>query len=173
MNTELRNLHSYFHALNVFMVGDLLVFDKNCDLADKSDSYFRPSSNASFKELTSMSAPAYSSIYNDQGSHVMGAYLENPNPRLTIPLVLTLFSVMELLGIFYTGKINPGSTKKNIFTFFEKVPNSERPTNDEINKLVSIYRHGIAHQYFPKNSSPYPIHLKIQTAFFLLRIKII
>ena len=122
MNTELRNLHSYFHALNVFMVGDLLVFDKNCDLADKSDSYFRPSSNASFKELTSMSAPAYSSIYNDQGSHVMGAYLENPNPRLTIPLVLTLFSVMELLGIFYTGKINPGSTKKIFLLFLKKFP---------------------------------------------------
>jgi hypothetical protein len=64
---------------------------------------------------------------------------------------LTLFSVIELLGALYTGRKDPGSTTKNINTFFEKLDVSERPSKKEIKILIKIYRHGMAHQYFAKN----------------------
>jgi len=149
------NLKSYFNALNIYMLGDLLVFDKNCDQADKSDFYHRTTiSGRTILELhPNLDIPVpFSSVYpSDTGSHPSLAYIQNPNPRLAIPLALTLFSVIELLGILYTGRTDAGSTTKNINTFFEKLDPSDRPSDEDIKSLIKIYRHGLVHQYFAKN----------------------
>lgn len=94
------DLEDYFYALDVFLIGDIKVFDKNCESADRAESFYNPKPDTPLEKLLSENPPAYSSIYACTGSHVMAAYLDNPNPRLTIPLALTLFSAMELLGIF-------------------------------------------------------------------------
>jgi hypothetical protein len=143
-------LQDYFHALNTYFVGDIKVFDKNCELADRAKEYINPTLETSLKILMQDDPPAYSSIYSNPGSHVMASYLQNPNPRLTIPLALTLFSAMELLGIFYTGRTDPGSTTENLISFFKKTPVSVRQSPENLKKLIKIYRHGLAHQYFAK-----------------------
>jgi hypothetical protein len=150
MNTVEINIEHYFHALNTFLLGDIQVFNKNCELADKAKEYYHPSAETTLKTLIQNDPPPYSSIYPDPGSQVMAYYFENPNPRLTIPLTLTLFSAMELLGIFYTGKTNPGSTTANLKAFINKVPSDKRPTQDQVRILINIYRHGLAHRYFAK-----------------------
>lgn len=153
MNDKRPNLNDYFYALDTFLLGDIKVFDKNCELADKAKTYYNPDHNTPLKTLLQEDPPPYSSIYANPGSHVMAAYMDNPNPRLTIPLALTLFSAMELLGIFYTGRSDARSTTLNISTFFQKVNAEKRPSEDEKNRLIKTYRHGLAHQYFAKNKS--------------------
>jgi len=152
MEKKVLDLNDYFYALDTFLLGDIQVFDKNCQQADHSQSYYNPKTNTPLEKLLE-DPPPYSSIYTNPGSHVMAAYLENPNPRLTIPLALTLFSAMELLGIFYTGRTDAGSTTLNLKTFFQKVTPEKKPTESEITKLIKTYRHGLAHQYFAKNHS--------------------
>ena len=149
------NLKSYFEALNVYLLGDLLVFDKNCKEADESDSYNRGCILG--KTIVSLDPGKhipYSSIYpQNMGSNPSAAYINNPFPRLAIPLALTLFSAIELMGILYTGRTDARSTTLNIKTFFEKLDPVDRPTNEEINTLIKVYRHGLVHQYFSKNQS--------------------
>lgn len=152
MSDRRPNLGDYFYALDTFLLGDIQVFDKNCEHADKAQTFYHPDANTALKNLND-DPPPYSSIYPNPGSHVMAAYFENPNPRLSIPLTLTLFSAMELLGIFYTGRTDAGSTTLNISTFLEKVPPDKRPSEAEKVRLIKTYRNGLAHQYFAKNQS--------------------
>jgi hypothetical protein len=109
--------------------------------------------NEPLEELLNQNPPSHSSIYPSPSSDVMAAYLQNQNPRLTIPLALTLFSAMELLGLFYTGMVKGASTSKNIKIFLNKVSKDHQPTEAEATRLVKIYRNGLAHQYFSKGES--------------------
>ena len=155
MRENFPNLHSYFYALNIYLLGDILVFDKNCQQADESDAYHRTFiSGFNIASLYADREIPYSSIYpQNTGSNPSAGYINNPFPRLAIPLALTLFSAIELLGILYTGRTDAGSTTVNINTFFDKLDPTDRPSDDEIKTLIKIYRHGLAHQYFSKNNS--------------------
>jgi hypothetical protein len=155
MPEEFPNLSSLFRALEIYMLGDLKVFDKNCAEAEKSDTHHRTTvSGRRISPTSPREDIPYSSIYpQNMGSNPSAGYIENPYPRLTIPLTLTLFAAIELLGSVFTGISDGRSTTINITTFFEKLDPAERPSDQDIKSLIKIYRHGIVHQYFSKNDS--------------------
>jgi hypothetical protein len=165
------NLNSLLHEFEVYMLGDLKVFDKNCAEAALSDRHHRTTiSGRRFPPTILREDIPYSSIYpQDMGSTPSAGYVENPYPRLTIPLTLTLFAAIELLGSIYTGKSDGGSTTLNITAFFEKIDPSDRPSDQDIKALIRIYRHGIVHQYFAKNDSLLSYNVDSDKYLFYMR----
>ena len=71
-HNEIPTLQDYFHALNTYLIGDIKVFDKNCELADRAKEYFNPTPDTPLKTLMQDDPPPYSSIYSNPGSHVVG-----------------------------------------------------------------------------------------------------
>lgn len=71
--------------------------------------------------------------------------------RATIPFALMIFSCMDIIG-FLVRKTPADNahkeTEKNIENFYEHI--SSTPTEDELKCLIRLFRHGLAHNYFPK-----------------------
>lgn len=68
--------------------------------------------------------------------------------RLTIPITLTIFSVVDLIGYLIDINNKPQDTKKNFHSFFKL--SKFQLTETEVEIIVNIFRHGLAHVYFPK-----------------------
>lgn len=85
------------------------------------------------------------------------------NCRATIPFALMIFSCIDILGFIVKGG-NHKETQKNIEAFYEYV--LSKPTKDELDCLVTLFRHGLAHNYFPKLGQSISYHSKNPSTLF-------
>lgn len=69
------------------------------------------------------------------------------------PLALQIFSCMDFIGwLISTLKNKPDETLKNIESFIMLFSPTRKLQVQEATKFTQIFRHGLAHEYFAKNS---------------------
>jgi hypothetical protein len=66
--------------------------------------------------------------------------------RSTIPHTLTLFAALDTLGFLSRNESDFRKTWKNFKSFFD----DSSVTQETKDVLLNVYRHGMAHGYFPK-----------------------
>ena len=69
--------------------------------------------------------------------------------RMTTPITLTLFSVIDIIG-YLTSTNKEDENKKNIEHFLSSFIGNGKVSQDELNVLISVFRHGMTHTFFPK-----------------------
>ena len=85
-------------------------------------------------------------------SHNFFHYVKNENDvfRLTIPITLTLFAVVDCTGYLSGNNDNPLRTNENFKEFFKQsIPPLDESDSSFLNH---IFRQGLTHIYFPKLS---------------------
>lgn len=135
---DFKNLevYKYLNSLQKYFKGDIAEFE---NLAWSIESRERID-----LDMGSLFDPA---IY-DAANQNLNAENNEQHFRLTIPMTLSLFSVVDLMGYLIDQNNKPTETEKNFRSFFSlsKFPLAE----SEIKIIVGIFRHGLAHVYFPK-----------------------
>ncbi len=85
------------------------------------------------------------------------------NCRATIPFALMIFSCMDILGFVVRGGRHQ-DTKMNIKEFYKFI--SAQLSQDELNCLINLFRHGLVHNYFPKLGQSISYHSKNPSTLF-------
>jgi hypothetical protein len=150
MDYKTTNVYKFFLALEQYALGDLQLFHKLAEEAEIMD--------AEDKEKNSKNPPTTNYPYGFEFN--FGKPLQC---RATIPFALMIFSCMDILGFIVKGGKHT-ATKENIKKFYDFV--SSKPTQDELDCLVTLYRHGLAHNYFPKLGQSISYHSKNPSTLF-------
>lgn len=154
-NTE---VYKYLLSLQTYAYGDLNLFHKLCKEAEDKESQEKQGGQT---EITSSGAPevtttvpvtnSSSTTYTTTLSE--GSLYAPPHPspkfRATIPFAMMILSCIEILGYLTKEDGNERQTLENIRYFLENTDGID-VEDDDIKLLVLIFRHGLAHAYFPK-----------------------
>ena len=143
---------NYFIAMERYALGDLELLHQLSRDAEQKE--VRP--------YTTSSTTTYESTY-PTGSY--SAIPQVPICRATIPFTLMIFSCMDILGYLVRLEGRHTDTTANIIAFFEKM--KIKPSADELSCLITLYRHGLAHNYFPKLGQSISYHSKNPDSLFL------
>ena len=143
----------YFDALRKYAFGDLALLHKLSAEAEAKETGTYTTSSTTTGETTKYSTGSYS------------AAPPQVICRATIPFTLMIFSCIDILGYLVRTEGSHRETAKNIIAFFSKVNNG--PSADELECLINIYRHGLAHNYFPKLGQSISYHSKNPDKLFL------
>jgi hypothetical protein len=168
MATTPSKVQDCFEGFDSYALGDLKLFHELSSKAETEEATYADSLAGATYHITS--STSRSTTFETTESPPVGGYpyaspVIHKFSRATIPFALTMFSCMEFLGFLYTG-INSGGgyTKRNIEEFLEHTTN--KPTSDEITCLIELFRHGLAHNYFPKLGNAISYHSKNQQSLF-------
>jgi hypothetical protein len=140
MNILTTDIYKYLESLEEYAFGDLWLFHELSISAEQKEKKQEQSLESSTGIIQTTRKPS-------DGSYSSLEYFE-PICRATIPFTLMIFSCMDILGYLVREKGSHTQTKENIRAFFDYV--YEKPSSDEINCIINIFRHGLAHNYFPK-----------------------
>lgn len=147
MKTE---VYKFFLVLERYAFGDLQLLHKLAEDAEAKDSVTEDQNS----NLPPTTMYPYGFEFN----------FGNPvHCRATIPFALMIFSCMDILGFIVKGG-DQTKTKKNIEEFYKFV--SSKPSQDEVDCLVNLFRHGLAHNYFPKLGQSISYHSKNPPTLF-------
>ena len=138
MHTETFEVEKYLRNLQDYFLGDIREFEKLCTQIELEEMERAPNFNKG-----SMYDPRlYEEFHRNKSINSSDRFF-----RLTIPITLSLFSAVDVIG-FLISENRPGETEKNFISFFDK---SARPLKvDEVILLNRIFRQGLTHVYFPK-----------------------
>lgn len=151
MNYETTEVYKFFLVLEQYALGDLQLLHKLAEDAEAKDA----ATEGQHSNVPPTTMYPYGFEFN---------FGKPIHCRATIPFALMIFSCMDILG-FITRGGKPEDTKKNIKKFYEFV--SPKPTEDELECMVVLFRHGLAHNYFPKLGQSISYHsLNPSTLFF-------
>ena len=150
MNYETTEVYKFFLVLEQYVFGDLQLLHKLAEDAEAKD--------AATQEQHSNVPPTTMYPYGFEFN--FGKPIQC---RATIPFALMIFSCMDILGFIARGG-NHLKTKMNIEKFYEFV--SSKPTQDELDCLVTLFRHGLAQNYFPKLGQSISYHSKNPSTLF-------
>lgn len=150
MTTE---VYKFFLVLEQYALGDLKLLHKLAEEAEIKDAE---------TQLANSNVPP-TTMYPYGFEFNFGKPI---HCRATIPFALMIFSCMDILGFIVRGGDQKAhkETKKNIEEFYKFV--SSKPTQDELDCLVNLYRHGLAHNYFPKLGQSISYHSKNPSTLF-------
>lgn len=73
----------------------------------------------------------------------------------TVPLAMLLFAVIDLFGYLIRDDSDPKKTDtlgNYRYLFSQKAGFFPKPYEDNCDKIVKLFRHGLIHQFFPKAS---------------------
>ncbi len=148
MDSTKMEIHKFFDSIDKYAFGDLLLFQKLAHDAEKQEIIEDKSGEGETATTTSQTTQYHSGSFSST----------SPEPicRATIPFTLMIFSCMDILGYLVKEEGWHGATDKNFISFFKYVDLS--PSEDEINCLTSVFRHPMAHNYFPKLSQSISYH---------------
>jgi len=129
----------YLSSLRIYFEGDLATFE---NVAFQIESVERPSLDDF--NMGSMFDPKMFAQYNQS----LTAEGNERFFRLTVPLALSLFSIVDLLGYLISKENKHTDTEKNFKSFFQK--SAIKVSEKEAEVINRIFRQGLAHVYFPK-----------------------
>lgn len=137
-------VYEYLYNLREYLNGDLNQFRKLCEDIERKETVisYQTTSHPDdlFKNLPSNSQRAI--VYY----------------RLTIPMALSLFSIIDSLGYLSGSNDDFKLTYKNFKEFFNK---SEYPISENESDFINRnYRQGLSHTYFPKAGLGISYHSK-------------
>lgn len=150
MNYQTYEVYKFFLALEQYAFGDLNLFHNLIEQAEIKDE----------ESLETKSNFLSTTFYPFGFEFNFGKPI---NCRATVPFSMMIFSCMDILGLIVKGG-NYRSTKINIETFYNHV--LEKPTKNEIDCLIKLFRNGVIHNYFPKNSQSISYSKQFPTLFF-------
>jgi hypothetical protein len=165
MDYRTTEVYKFLIALEHYALGDLKLFHKLADDAEKIEREKEDAERMENEcdEVESNDPPTTRYPYSFEFIH------GRPSPcRATIPFALMIFSCMDVLGyILKGGDLNKWENKSsfgNIKRFYEEVSDQINP--DDLNRLVNLFRHGLAHNYFPKLGHSISYHSKNPQSLF-------
>lgn len=149
MDYRTTEVYIFLLSLEQYALGDLELFHKLAFVAESNDS-----------TSTTDSSSAPTTMYPHGFEFNFGKPINN---RATIPFAMMIFSCMDVIGaILKDGK--PKATAQNIEGFYNYV--DAKLSNDELDCLVKLFRHGLAHNYFPKRGQAISYHSKNPDTLF-------
>ena len=150
MDYRTTEVYKFFLVLEQYAFGDLLLLHKLAEDAEAKDSE---------TDKYKLSLPP-TTLYPYGFEFNFGKPIHS---RAAIPFALMIFSCMDIMGFIVKGGDHT-SANMNIREFYTFV--SSKPTQDEITCLVNIFRHGLAHNYFPKLGQTISYHSKNPAKLF-------
>lgn len=157
MDYSTTEVYKFFLVLEQYAFGDLQLLHKLAEEAEAKDAE-TDEQNSGFPPTTMY---PYGFEFN---------FGKPINCRATIPFAMMIFSCMDILGYIVKGG-NHKATMKNIEGFYKFV--SYELTVDEKDCLVNLFRHGLAHNYFPKLGQSISYHSKNPSTLFFSDKKVI
>lgn len=153
MDYRTTEVYKFFLFLEQYAFGDLQLFHKLAKEAEGKDAE-NQFENSNFPPTTMY---PYGFEFN---------FGKPINCRATIPFTLMIFSCMDILGFIVRNgnKNSHRETQKNIEEFYRFI--SPMPTQNEINCLVKLFRHGLMHNYFPKLAQSISYHSENPSTLF-------
>lgn len=106
---------------------------------------------------TSSSTTTFKSTAYSKGS-MFAPVPTSQSFRATIPFTMMMLSCMEMIGYLARANGVAGETATNIKFFFTYAPLNIKSA--DIKFLVKVFRHGLAHNYFPKLGHGVSYHSK-------------
>lgn len=157
-NYQTTDVFNYLSYMEHYLKGDLEVFHKICQDAKSRETTPTPAVTASnqgsmySEPVNSSSSSTTSQTTMYPGSEPSQYFTLRNNHqdifRLTIPITLTLFAVVDCVGYLAGSNTNPLRTNENFKEFFKQ---SDPPlTDNESEFLNQVFRQGLTHIYFPK-----------------------
>jgi hypothetical protein len=160
MNTKYQSteVYSYLSYLEYYLVGDLNSFHKICEQAEKDENNIVPIITASnsgiikpLSQQVSVSTVTTKTTLFPGSIPTLISSLSSSSQfpfRLTIPITLTLFATVDLIGYLSGTNEKYQDTKKNFIEFFKQslIPVTEK----ESIFINEVFRQGLTHVYFPK-----------------------
>lgn len=146
------DVYNYINYIEVYLKGDLSTFHDVCrqiegrEARDISPLETNITQSFGLKVSTS-STTTTTETTMFPGSPAAKKVEEITTPkyfRLTVPVTLTLFSIIDIIG-YFLGSHKENMTGKSFEEFLKG-----QLSAPEINLLTFIYRHGMSHGYFPK-----------------------
>jgi len=177
MNYTSTNVYNYLSFMERYLVGDLATFHNVCLQIEAIETIPTPPITAS--NAGSMYGPppaTTSTTTTPQGTAFNGVtnsstILQQTNSpeyyRLTIPITLTLFAVVDYLGYLSGANDDPLKTNKNFKEFFKQ--SSIAVSEKESEMLNWLFRQGLTHVYFPKLGLGISYHSKNPAGKLLFR----
>lgn len=169
-NYQQTEVYVYLRSQLDYLKGDLEVFHKICDEAEK-------------KEFQTNSDPV-TSLAGDPiplSPSVTVQTTQNPADgqkvyRMTIPMTLALFAAVDSIGYLLADHTRSIATNENFLAFFNIL--DSRPAQKHIELLNFIFRQGLSHLYFPKlnmgisyhRSNPEPLINKNADGMLILNV---
>jgi hypothetical protein len=160
MRTDVKN---YLENLKTYIYGDLGTFEAICQEIEQKESVMNidaiPHKSSSFQEGIEEQSSTTTVTTNSDASTSGNTNLQSGKIhfRSTIPHVLAVLSIMDLLG-YLTGQENTvNNTKNNISKFLAPLITDI----DKLNCLIILYRHGMSHSFFPKVNIAIAAHSKL------------
>lgn len=147
MDYRATDVYKFFLAIEEYAIGDLDLFHKLTGEAESLD-------EIDSKGLEKIDASPPTTMYPYGFEFNFG---KPSNNRATIPFAMMIFSCMDVIGaILKDGK--PKATALNVEEFYKHV--TQKPTKEELDCLIKLFRHGLAHNYFPKRGLAISFHSK-------------
>ncbi len=171
-------VYNYLFHLDHFLNGDLKTFHKVCKevesaLSELPEGPITGSNALIYDNLQENKSTAtvtlQTTIYpKDLANNNLLLTSEDQNQfRLTIPITLSLFSIIDCVGNLLSKIEKPIDSNKNCQNYFlaySKIP----VTDNEKDLLIDVFRNGLSHVYFPKLSLGISYHSSnpIEKLFF-------
>lgn len=158
MSTTTYNAVSYLKNLRKYFEGDFATFKTVCNGIEEKERA-QTINTPTTHDTSSMDSGNSSGSSGTSGNYDQNliTYTETPvEYRLTIPVTLTIFSVIDIVGwLVGNHSINSNgttSTDTNFKSFFEYYTNKTAETvpEEDIKMLNRLFRQGVVHRYFPK-----------------------
>jgi hypothetical protein len=149
MDITATEVYKYFYCIEKYALGDLYLLHK---IASEAEEQEQKEYGSSDNRIMLQEPPQYS--YNT-GSHSSIPPFE-PICRGTIPFALMIFSCIDVIGYLVKQNGSHRRTRDNITEFFKYI--EDGPSSLELDCLINIYRHGLAHNYFPKLNQTISYH---------------
>jgi len=170
-NYQTTDVYEYLNNLYIYLTGDLKEFRNLCSETEKKEnniSYTMTASNSAGFFGRSTSSLSASRNFTEEIKHnsknIENIYLlEDPYKterffRLTIPITLSLFAVIDCLGFLAGSNDDSRKTNKNFREFFKKSPIFVKES--ECDFINQVFRQGLSHVYFPKLNLGVSYHSK-------------
>jgi hypothetical protein len=173
---EKTEVYQFLESLKTYAYGDLELFHALAENAEQAEnvspqahithslqsSMKQPDSNDGIipeftNSGTSSSTTTLKSTAYSKGS-MFAPVPTSQSFRATIPFTMMILTCMEMVGYLVRKNGVAGQTAKNIKVFFSHVPVNIKKA--DIDFLVNVFRHGLAHNYFPKLGHAVSYHSK-------------
>ena len=147
-------VYRYLIFLQKYLLADLLLFHELSVVAEQMEKSIGESSKngllARFLKLfSSFSSTSMTAITTSKYPYSFEfMFSSSVVARSTIPHTTILFSTIDILGYLNRNKPDFRNTTENFNTFFSHPTTRIDPIELEI--LTKVFRHGMAHNYFPK-----------------------
>jgi hypothetical protein len=153
MDYRTTDVYKFFLAIEEYAIGDLNLFHKLSLEAETKDV-----SDTNGIESNDTAPPTTMYPYGFEVN-----FGKPTNKRATIPFAMMIFSCMDVIGAILKGG-KPKATALNIEEFYNHI--AQKPNKVELDCLIKLFRHGLAHNYFPKRGQAISYHSKNPKALF-------